>query len=91
MCKNLEVLRLSHNKLSGSIPYEIQNLVKLHEMEVNDNVLLMGNLSDNILSLPNLSQINLYGTDIKVDCSQICQDGNNRSRNVKNVSICLCN
>jgi Leucine-rich repeat (LRR) protein len=89
MCTSLEVLRLSHNKLSGSIPCEMQNLVMLNEIDFNNNVQLMGDLK--ILSLPNLRYVDLDGTQIEVNCSNVCQEKKSVTWNVTSVSICLCN
>jgi len=56
--KSLQLLMLRANKISGTIPHEIANLINLTDLRMEQN-LLSGNLPDSLGNLPNLIVLDL--------------------------------
>jgi Leucine-rich repeat (LRR) protein len=90
MCTSLKSLYLYRNKLTGSLPNELQNLVMLDRAGFNENVQLMGNLSDDIVFLSNLKELNIRSTEITIDCMLACKATNSGIKIIRSSPGCSC-
>ncbi|KAM0036397.1 putative protein kinase RLK-Pelle-LRR-XII-1 family [Helianthus debilis subsp. tardiflorus] len=61
--KELQVLDLSQNRISGIIPREIGNLLKLQTLQLFENS-LSGNIPTEIVHCKNLTLLNLYSNKL---------------------------
>lgn len=69
LSKSLNVLILIHNKLTGSIPSEIDNLTGLNVLQMDRN-LLSGQIPDTLVNLKNLSILSLSNNKLSGEIPQ---------------------